>query len=285
MTWSYDAPYDVYDMTGAEPDELLDPAAGFHAVLACDELIGFRSFGPDGRVPGWDYDDTALDTGGGLRPSFTGQGFGRSVSPSGSGSVELASRLRPSASPSPRSTFERCAPSSPSGSSAPGPSQPRATVARSRCSSAPSRADGRLWHDPSRERVHLLLIVAGDLPGHLVPEIDDLVAFLDTRPVSKGTSCWCRASTSTRCRTSGRAPRPVHGGRPAGSRSRSRRPSVRRVVRRDQQHREPVGAAPAPPRRAAHQGRRAARLLLAAEEYADGEAAAYAEKLREALAS
>ncbi len=79
VTWSYDAPYDVYDMTGAEPDELLDPAAGFHAVLACDELIGFRSFGPDGRVPGWDYDDTALDTGGGLRPSFTGQGFGRAV--------------------------------------------------------------------------------------------------------------------------------------------------------------------------------------------------------------
>ena len=78
-TWSYDAPYDVYDMAGAEPDELLDPATGFHAVLAGDELIGFRSFGPDGRVPGWDYDDSALDTGGGLRPSLTGQGLGRAV--------------------------------------------------------------------------------------------------------------------------------------------------------------------------------------------------------------
>ncbi|RYC13268.1 GNAT family N-acetyltransferase [Nocardioides zhouii] len=78
-TWSYDPPYDVYDMTGAEPDELLDPAAGFHAVFAGDELVGFRSFGPDGRVPGWDYDDTALDTGGGLRPSLTGQGLGRAV--------------------------------------------------------------------------------------------------------------------------------------------------------------------------------------------------------------
>ena len=79
MTWVYDPPYDVYDMAGAEPDELLDPAAGFHAVLAGDELIGFRSFGADGRVPGWAYDDTALDTGGGLRPSLTGQGLGRSV--------------------------------------------------------------------------------------------------------------------------------------------------------------------------------------------------------------
>ena len=66
-------------MAGAEPDELPDPEAGFHAVLAGDELIGFRSFGPDGRVPGWDYDDTALDTGGGLRPSLTGQGLGRAV--------------------------------------------------------------------------------------------------------------------------------------------------------------------------------------------------------------
>jgi [ribosomal protein S18]-alanine N-acetyltransferase len=78
-TWSYEPPYDVYDMTGAEPDELLDPAARFHAVLAGETLIGFRSFGPDGQVPGWDYDDSALDTGGGLRPSLTGQGLGRTV--------------------------------------------------------------------------------------------------------------------------------------------------------------------------------------------------------------
>ena len=78
-TWAYDPPYDVYDMAGADPDDLLDPALGFHAVLAGDELIGFRSFGPDGQVPGWAYDDTALDTGGGLRPSLTGQGLGRSV--------------------------------------------------------------------------------------------------------------------------------------------------------------------------------------------------------------
>jgi ribosomal-protein-alanine N-acetyltransferase len=78
-TWAYEAPYDVYDLTGADPDELLDPALGFRAVLAGDELIGFRSFGPDGRVPGWDYDDSAFDTGGGLRPSLVGQGLGRAV--------------------------------------------------------------------------------------------------------------------------------------------------------------------------------------------------------------
>lgn len=79
VTWRYEPPYDVYDMTDAAPDDLLEPDAGFHAVLAADRLIGFRSYGPDGRVPGWDYDDTALDTGGGLRPSLTGQGLGRAV--------------------------------------------------------------------------------------------------------------------------------------------------------------------------------------------------------------
>jgi ribosomal-protein-alanine N-acetyltransferase len=78
-TWRYAPPYDTYDMVGAVPDELLRPELGFHAVLADDRLIGFRSFGPDGQVPGWDYDDSALDTGGGLRPELTGQGLGRAV--------------------------------------------------------------------------------------------------------------------------------------------------------------------------------------------------------------
>lgn len=78
-TWCYPAPYDCYDLTDADPDELLDAERGFHAVLDGDRLIGFRSFGPDGQVPGWTYDDTALDTGGGLRPELTGRGLGRAV--------------------------------------------------------------------------------------------------------------------------------------------------------------------------------------------------------------
>lgn len=78
-TWRYAAPYDFYDMTGAAPDELLHPDAGFHAVMSSDRLIGFRSFGRDGRVPGWEYDDSALDTGGGLRPELTGRGLGRAA--------------------------------------------------------------------------------------------------------------------------------------------------------------------------------------------------------------
>lgn len=38
--------------------------------------MAFRSFGEDGRVNGGDYDDSFLDTGGGLRPDLTGQGLG-----------------------------------------------------------------------------------------------------------------------------------------------------------------------------------------------------------------
>jgi len=78
-TWRYQAPYDIYDMAEVSPEALLEPDAGYHAVLAGDRLIGFRSFGRDGRVPGWEYDDSALDTGGGLRPELTGQGLGRAA--------------------------------------------------------------------------------------------------------------------------------------------------------------------------------------------------------------
>ncbi len=78
-TWRYPAPYGTYDMVGTDPADLLLPEVGYHAVLADNRLIGFRSFGPDGQVPGWDYDDSALDTRGGLRPELTGQRLGGTV--------------------------------------------------------------------------------------------------------------------------------------------------------------------------------------------------------------
>jgi [ribosomal protein S18]-alanine N-acetyltransferase len=75
--WRYPAPYDCYDMTGADPDVLASPESGFFALTDETGLIGFRSFGADGQVPGGEYDDSALDTGGGLRPDLTGKGIGR----------------------------------------------------------------------------------------------------------------------------------------------------------------------------------------------------------------
>jgi ribosomal-protein-alanine N-acetyltransferase len=77
VTWRYPPPYDCYDMTDANPAFIASPASGFFALVGRGELIGFRSFGLDGQVPGGDYDDSALDTGGGLRPDLTGRGLGR----------------------------------------------------------------------------------------------------------------------------------------------------------------------------------------------------------------
>jgi ribosomal-protein-alanine N-acetyltransferase len=75
--WRYPAPYDCYDMTGADPAALAAPDSGFFALTDETGLIGFRSFGADGQVPGGTYDASALDTGGGLRPDLTGRGRGR----------------------------------------------------------------------------------------------------------------------------------------------------------------------------------------------------------------
>jgi ribosomal-protein-alanine N-acetyltransferase len=79
LSWRYPAPYDYYDVTDGDLDYYLDPANSFFAVLSGGDFIGFRSFGPDGQVPGGTYDDSALDTGGGLRPELTGHGLGRAV--------------------------------------------------------------------------------------------------------------------------------------------------------------------------------------------------------------
>jgi len=75
--WRYPAPYRAYDFVGADPAYFTDPANGFHALVDdANTLLGFRSFGPDGQVPGGAYDGLALDTGGGLRPDLTGLGRG-----------------------------------------------------------------------------------------------------------------------------------------------------------------------------------------------------------------
>jgi ribosomal-protein-alanine N-acetyltransferase len=94
-TWRYPAPYDCYDMTAVDPLFLTSPENGYFALTDETGLIGFRSFGVDGQVPGGDYDDSALDTGGGLRPDLTGKGIGREAIRAG---LEFGARqLRPPA--------------------------------------------------------------------------------------------------------------------------------------------------------------------------------------------
>jgi RimJ/RimL family protein N-acetyltransferase len=79
MSWRYPAPYSAYDLDSQDPTvlaELLRPENRYHAILRGNEMIGFFCLGADARVPGWNYDDSALDVGMGLRPDRTGQGEG-----------------------------------------------------------------------------------------------------------------------------------------------------------------------------------------------------------------
>jgi RimJ/RimL family protein N-acetyltransferase len=79
--WQYEGPYTLYNSPGDELEEsaayLLDPVNQVYAVHApSGELIGYCSFGADAQVPGFDYDQSALDVGAGMRPDLTGQGRG-----------------------------------------------------------------------------------------------------------------------------------------------------------------------------------------------------------------
>jgi [ribosomal protein S18]-alanine N-acetyltransferase len=77
VTWSYPPPLERYSLAEGDPGYFTDPENRFVALLdSDDQLVGFRSFGPDGRVPGGRYDESALDTGGGLRPDLVGRGLG-----------------------------------------------------------------------------------------------------------------------------------------------------------------------------------------------------------------
>ena len=97
-TWRYPAPYQCYDVLGAVPGYFLAPANGFFALVDDDgELIGYRSFGPDGQVPGGGYQDDALDTGGGLRPELTGLGRGLGRRAIATGLAFGLERFRPTA--------------------------------------------------------------------------------------------------------------------------------------------------------------------------------------------
>jgi RimJ/RimL family protein N-acetyltransferase len=84
LSWHYPPPYDFYDPRGTVGDEsiagFLKPELHYFAVLdECGAMIAFRCFGADARVSGGDYQEDALDLGGGLRPDLTGRGLGRHV--------------------------------------------------------------------------------------------------------------------------------------------------------------------------------------------------------------
>jgi [ribosomal protein S18]-alanine N-acetyltransferase len=83
ISWKYNPPYNIYEYSENERNSsinyLADIKNRFFAALHNGEVIGFRSFGEDGRVTGGNYDESYLDTGGGLRPDLTGKGFGPEI--------------------------------------------------------------------------------------------------------------------------------------------------------------------------------------------------------------
>ncbi len=77
--WTYEAPYDVYDITET-PDEaveyFLDADVRCHTLVEAGDVVGFFTIGPDGQVSGGDYTQDALDIGLGIDPALTGNGRG-----------------------------------------------------------------------------------------------------------------------------------------------------------------------------------------------------------------
>ncbi len=92
--WRYPAPFTLYnrvdDQHSDEAARIMDTPHYFAVIDAADDLVAFRCFGPEGRVSGFQYDEQALDTGGGLRPDLTSRGFGAHVIESG---LEFGSQL------------------------------------------------------------------------------------------------------------------------------------------------------------------------------------------------
>ena len=97
LGWRYPPPYDALN---PNPETLDEDAAAmadlarlyFAARDPAGRLAGFCCFGPEARVPGFDYpDDGRADIGLGLRPELTGRGLGGSLLSAATG---LAAGLR-----------------------------------------------------------------------------------------------------------------------------------------------------------------------------------------------
>src|SRR5215469_5025191 len=80
IQWRYLPPYDFYNHPSPNQEaasELLRAEYNYNAIEdSAGRLIGYFCLGPDARVPGGDYDNSALDLGMGLDPALIGQRFG-----------------------------------------------------------------------------------------------------------------------------------------------------------------------------------------------------------------
>jgi ribosomal-protein-alanine N-acetyltransferase len=84
LTWRYETPYDIYNLNVEDADEVVscfvDPVNAYHAIVDKEGgLVAYCCFGPEGQVPGGDYDNPALDVGMGVHPDLTGKGLGGAI--------------------------------------------------------------------------------------------------------------------------------------------------------------------------------------------------------------
>ena len=81
VNWKYEPPYNLYnlDNTKETVSEMLNDS--YYAVIFHNELVGFYCSGMSAQVPiGHDnqaYEESMLDIGLGLKPSWTGKGNGK----------------------------------------------------------------------------------------------------------------------------------------------------------------------------------------------------------------
>jgi ribosomal-protein-alanine N-acetyltransferase len=80
VTWQYEPPYDLYNLSQEDFPGLMDPVKRTFAVRdERGETIGFCCFGREARVPGGDYveiEPVVLDVGVALHPCLVGGGLG-----------------------------------------------------------------------------------------------------------------------------------------------------------------------------------------------------------------
>lgn len=80
-TWSYDPPFDLYDLAPEHLSSLLNPDYRYHQVMDQNgSLVGYCCFGLDAQVPGGNYllkETRVLDIGISMRPDLVGQGLGK----------------------------------------------------------------------------------------------------------------------------------------------------------------------------------------------------------------
>jgi RimJ/RimL family protein N-acetyltransferase len=85
VAWSYDPPFDMYDLSGDEAVALLtardDGGEGYYPVLDGDQVVGFVCFGAEARVRGQQEEAGTCDLGAGLDPGRLSQGVATGLLP------------------------------------------------------------------------------------------------------------------------------------------------------------------------------------------------------------